>query len=208
LDESINYISKRPKEIDVHEIEEHTMELGGSGNFRRTREENEDCNMAENDLKIGGSRFGRTIGDVFRHSWRLDPVEKWIWVPKPMVLGAEEYPTWPDEIKRYGWRARKLTRVHPPPPLTQTFADRVRLGEMNRGDDERGGPKRILAEDRQGGRGFPDDSGWRHQGDELRREQQLRDRVLRGEGELSSEGPGTLGEMGRMITCGRMSRGE
>jgi hypothetical protein len=32
--------------------------------------------------------------------------------------------------------------------------------------------------------------------------------VLRGEGELSSEGPGTLGEMGRMITCGRMSRGE
>jgi hypothetical protein len=61
LDESINYISKRPKEIDVHEIEEHTMELGGSGNFRRTREENEDCNMAENDSKIGGADLGKQL---------------------------------------------------------------------------------------------------------------------------------------------------
>jgi hypothetical protein len=34
--------------------------LGGSGNFRRTREENEDCNMAENDLKIGG---GADLGE-------------------------------------------------------------------------------------------------------------------------------------------------
>jgi hypothetical protein len=33
LDESTNYISKRPKEIDVYEIEAHTMELGGEWQF-------------------------------------------------------------------------------------------------------------------------------------------------------------------------------
>jgi hypothetical protein len=33
LDESTNYISKRPKEIDVYEIEAHTQELGGEWQF-------------------------------------------------------------------------------------------------------------------------------------------------------------------------------
>jgi hypothetical protein len=105
-----------------------------------------------------------------------------------MVQGAAEYLAPPDEIKRLGWKARRLVRVRPPPPLTQSFAERVRSSEMSRGEDERGGPNRRFMEDRQGGKGFTDSSGWRRQEDEFRREQQLRDRAMRGDGRLQYEG--------------------
>jgi hypothetical protein len=160
------------KRTETQGDEPCTTEFGGER--QDPRQINEDSirgEITQIDAKAGGSRFGRSIDKVFNHSWRPEPAERWIWVSKPMVQGVAEYPASLDEIKRFGWKARKLVRVRPPPPLTDTFAERVRSGDMSRGEDERGGPKRRFIEDHQGGRGFADSSGWRCQEDEFHQEQ-------------------------------------
>jgi hypothetical protein len=54
-------------------------------------------------------------------------------------MGAQEYPARADEVRREGWRARRVTRVNLPPPLTQSFAATVKKPEMARREEERGG---------------------------------------------------------------------
>jgi hypothetical protein len=36
-----------------------------------------------------GVRLGQTVEDMYKHSWRAEPVERWIWVPKPMIQGGK-----------------------------------------------------------------------------------------------------------------------
>ena len=72
----------------------------------------------------GGEKFvfGHSIGDLFGHSWQADSGPRWIWIPKPALLGEEGYPARLDEIRREGWRARKVFRVRLPPPTLIPFA--------------------------------------------------------------------------------------
>ena len=98
--------------------------------------------------------FGRLIGDLFDHSWRVDLGPCWIWIPKPATLGEVGYPARPEEIRREGWRARRVVRVRPPPPLPKSFASAVEskpmakdLGKGGRGPDVGGGFHRRFEED-------------------------------------------------------------
>jgi hypothetical protein len=54
-------------------------------------------------------------------------------------MGAQEYPAPADEIKREGWRARRVTRVNLPPPLTQSFAATVENLRWQEGRKRAGG---------------------------------------------------------------------
>jgi hypothetical protein len=51
----------------------------------------------------GGERvFGHSMEDLFNHSWRPTRKNKWIWVSKLMVLGAQEYPARADKSEERG----------------------------------------------------------------------------------------------------------
>jgi hypothetical protein len=114
--------------------------------------------------------------DIFNHSRRAARESNWVWIAKPIALGGEEFPARPDEIRREGGRAKRLFRIHPPPPTRKTYAavaatvtaatttaaisaatttadsaKRVKTAEMSR-DFESSGPRRRYEEDRPGGR--------------------------------------------------------
>lgn len=99
--------------------------------------------------------------------------------PKAHGCGGQEYPARKDEIKIFGWRARRVFRVSPAPPLSKSFAEIVREGEMPREGEDGGGPRRRFVEERLSGRGVAGDPGWRRPGEDHRCEQQLRDRAFR-----------------------------
>jgi hypothetical protein len=42
--------------------------------------------------KSGVEILGRSIGDLFKHSWRPISLERWVWAAKPMVMEAREIP--------------------------------------------------------------------------------------------------------------------
>jgi hypothetical protein len=42
----------------------------------------------EGEIGSRGKNFGRSIDELFNHSWREESEEKWIWVQKPMVVGG------------------------------------------------------------------------------------------------------------------------
>ena len=48
------------------------------------------------------SNFGRSMEDLFGHSWRADRGACWIWVPKPATLGEQGYQARSEEIRREG----------------------------------------------------------------------------------------------------------
>lgn len=133
-----------------------------------------------------GIQFGRSIDDIFNHSWWAEGGLVWIWVPKPVFLGEKGFPTRAEEIKRLGWKARRLVRVAQPPPLTRSFASVAQIGAMAR-DNRRynweaemgGGEKRRFEDERDGNRSYQDQNsgGWREE--ERRRELQLRERMQR-----------------------------
>ena len=107
------------------------------------------------DKEIPGA-FGRSIEHIFDHSWRLELVKStWLWIPKLAVLGEKGYPARQEEIRRWGWRARKLVRVKPLPPLIESFAEVTKspamsrdLGKQPRRGDYGGGVKRRFEDDR------------------------------------------------------------
>lgn len=113
------------------------MEFNFRGGFSRS-----------NEKLTPGQNFGRSIEDLFNHSWRAVREPAWIWVPKPILLVGIGYPAHDEEVRREGWKARHLVRVHPPSPLTRSFAA-VASSEMSRdnrrqqwGSDFGGGEKR------------------------------------------------------------------
>jgi hypothetical protein len=77
--------------------------------------------------------FGRSIGDLFGHSWRPSPVWKWVWIAKPVGMGGDEHPARPEEIRREGWCARRVVRVPSPSSLHKSFAAAAGAREMSRG---------------------------------------------------------------------------
>jgi hypothetical protein len=76
--------------------------------------------------------FRCDIRDLFKHSWRPILLERWVWVEKPMVMGACEFPVRLEEIRRFGHKARQVFRVHKLSPLSRSFAKTVREGGMSR----------------------------------------------------------------------------
>lgn len=79
-------------------------------------------------------------------------------MPKPTLLEEKGYPARLEEIRRKGWRAHRVVRVHQPPPLDKAFLRAVELGDMAcdfgripRGELG-GGFKHRFEDDRQGGR--------------------------------------------------------
>ena len=108
-----------------------------------------------------GLAFGRSVEDIFAHSWHVEPRSRWVWMRKPAIAGDAEYPARVEEVRREGWRARRLVRTHPPPPLTKSFASALSSGEMNRDNQkvmwgDQGTSKRRIEEERMygdGGRG-------------------------------------------------------
>jgi hypothetical protein len=44
------------------------------------------------EIDRGMEVFGRSIEDIFNHSWRKARGARWIWARKPMVMVAQEFP--------------------------------------------------------------------------------------------------------------------
>ncbi|CAN6302031.1 unnamed protein product [Urochloa humidicola] len=142
-----------------------------------------------------GRWFGRSIEEIFNHSWRACGGSEWIWIPKPALLGERGFPARSEEIRREGWKARRLFRVHPPPPITKDFVSVVKGGEMLRdnrrpywGPEMGGGEKRRFEEERGGNRFQQDRSrgGWMEE--DRRRESQRWGQSERGRGGFQASG--------------------
>lgn len=107
----------------------------------------------EDDLVSG---FGWNIGDLFGHSWRPVRPSGWFWKPKPIGLGDELYPAREEEVRRWGYTARKIARVPSPKPLVKSFVEITQNSSMSRdqqrghwfdqGQVRRGGMRRIGTE--------------------------------------------------------------
>jgi hypothetical protein len=161
-------------------------EIHGRGRSRE-RQEVEEGDIIMN-LMLGQVKetFGRSIGDLFGHSWRPSPVWKWVWIAKPVGMGGDEHPARPEEIRREGWCARRVVRVPSPSPLHKSFAAAAGAREMSRGAETGGGSKRRFEEERREGGFFTGEFG-RKQTEEdrdFRREMQLRDQMMRERGML------------------------
>lgn len=99
-----------------------------------------------------GQAYGRSMGESFNHSWRMDGGSVGVWIPKPAVLGEQGFPARGEEIRREGWCARRLVRVRPPPPIFKSFARAIQ-DEMSRDNrrqpwssEDMGGEKRRFEE--------------------------------------------------------------
>lgn len=96
-----------------------------------------------------GLPFGRSITDLFTHSWRDEPISKWNWIPKLAVLGEVGFPA-----HREGWKARRLARVPPLLPFTKSFANTLQSKKMRedprsvRREDLGGSSKHRFEDDR------------------------------------------------------------
>ncbi|RLM69422.1 hypothetical protein C2845_PM17G02630 [Panicum miliaceum] len=119
------------------------------------------------------------MSDLFDHSWRASSQEQWIWVPKPALLGENGHPARPEEIQREGWRARRVSRVQPPPPLTKLFAQAANPSPMaregsgpSRKFNQGGNPKRCFEDERGSGRFYDEEARTSRWGQEARREDQ------------------------------------
>jgi hypothetical protein len=143
---------------------------------------------------VGAENFGRNIGDQFKHSWRPIPSERWVWVTKPMVMGAREFPTRLEEIRIFGHKAHQVFRVCKPLPLSRSFASTLREGGMSREYSSSGGGgfKWLYTDERSSGHPF-DELGRQRQGEEIHREQQHRDRMFRERPEVSKRRPWPAG---------------
>ncbi|CAN6315420.1 unnamed protein product [Urochloa humidicola] len=111
------------------------------------------------DLLTPAYRFGRSIEDIFCHSWRAERKAIWIWVPKPALLGEEGFPARAEEIRREGWKAKRVVRVRSPPPISRSFASVVQgekmardQGRPMRGVESGEGSKRRFEDERFGDR--------------------------------------------------------
>lgn len=90
--------------------------------------------------------FGRSVADIFTHSWRDEPRSYWVWIPKHAGIGDKGYPVTKAQIAREGWKARQLVRVPPPKPLTKSFVSVLREGEMSHEQDFQSG-RRMAGQD-------------------------------------------------------------
>lgn len=80
-----------------------------------------------------GLRFGTSLPDLFSHSWRRIPTQEWHWIPKRVLLGELGFCASLRDIRRFGGKARVVRRNCSPPPLSKSFAEVVKGGEMDRG---------------------------------------------------------------------------
>lgn len=98
--------------------------------------EEEVCSDSCLNLDMGFSHMG-----IHAHSWRpLGP--KWIWVPKDSLEVDLGYPASKEDIRRFGYAARKVRRVGPPPPLLRSFASAVGENNMARREEDRSWKRR------------------------------------------------------------------
>ncbi|CAL5084352.1 unnamed protein product [Urochloa decumbens] len=201
-----DYIHHEERELEfaMNQLEESMNRIPGVRHEGNNLKEL-DSNVAQQNNSTGPP-FGSCVEDIFAHSWRPILESKWIWVPKPVLLGGISFPARSEEIRREGWRAKRLTRVPPPRPIDRSFACAVREGKM-RGDpprparwsDQLGGSKRSFEEDRRGGNQEEWDRRDGGFGDGAQREMQLRDRLQgawdnRGRGQQTGNFRGQRGE--------------
>ena len=108
---------------------------------------------------------------IHNHSWKaIGP--RWIWISKASVAQGFGYPATKGEVQRYGHLARCVKRLGPPPLLTQSFAEIVKVDMARREQEQR--PWKRRSED------------WMEEddllGEDIHREQDLRMKLQRGSG--------------------------
>lgn len=85
--------------------------------------------------------FGCSHVDIHAHSWRpLGP--KWVWVPKGSLDLETGYTASKGDIRRFGYFARKVRKIGPPPPLRRSFVSAVGAESMARREEEQRAWKR------------------------------------------------------------------
>ena len=75
------------------------------------------------------------IDHRFDHSWvpnGLDPGPGWYWIPKGNITMETCYPAQQQEIRRFGYLAKKVRRLPSPAPLYHSFSRIVEAGMANR----------------------------------------------------------------------------
>jgi hypothetical protein len=97
---------------------------------------------------------GTCLEHLYNHSWS-DPVGVWLWVPKGTTLVAVErglgFPARREEIQRFGWKSKRVTKVTSKCVDGRSFTEVVAMNSgrgYNRGKQggvppclgERGGP--------------------------------------------------------------------
>lgn len=121
-------------------------------------------------------RFGTTLSDLFGHSWRRAPLSSWRWIPRLASIGEPGYIARKGEVRRLGFCARVVRRVLDPDPLSRTFAEVVRDGEMDRGHGRFSRRFEDSSRPIGGKRNVPED--WMEE-DDLLQEDDLRERLRR-----------------------------
>lgn len=113
---------------------------------------------------------GVTHASLYNHSWRPTG-PSWVWISKASALQGVGYPASRYDVQKYGHRTHKVRRIGPPPPLSKSFAAAVRNEMENRESDQKWKRRQddwMEEDDLLGG--------------DLKHEQDLRQKLLRGPG--------------------------
>ena len=90
--------------------------------------------MQKQTKKQGQEVVENQIDHRFDHSWvsnGLDPGSGWFWIPKGNITMEACYPAQQQEIRRFGYLAKKVRRLPPPAPLSHSFSRIVEVGMAN-----------------------------------------------------------------------------
>lgn len=75
------------------------------------------------------SNFGSSLEDLINHL-RSQEREIWVWIPKGKQISESSlgFPARREEVRRFGWRARKIYKIH------HKFVDSRSFAEVVEGD--------------------------------------------------------------------------
>lgn len=77
------------------------------------------------------SNMDLSHSSIHNHSWKpIGP--SWIWISKVSAAQGFGYPASRADVQRYGHLAHRVQHIGPPPPLTQSFADIVKINMARR----------------------------------------------------------------------------
>lgn len=75
--------------------------------------------------------FGCNLEDLFSHSWKPEAKSGWFRKPKPIWVGDALYPTSVEDVRRWGYSAKKIARVPEPKPLSKRVEAARFVGPRN-----------------------------------------------------------------------------
>lgn len=87
--------------------------------------------------KEDGLIYSMGLSHASIHNHSRKPIgPDWVWISKASAAQGFGYPATRREVQRYGHLARRVRRLGPLPPLTQSFAEIVKENKMARRDQE------------------------------------------------------------------------